>query len=317
MLGWRGSPARSLIAMCLIHALAGCANRGEPSPSISLDQQFRVVLPDAYPIAGAAISPSQDVIVWSRKDPLLYMIGRSHTAMKIAIGRFRRPVAAAFVSGDTLLEVVDAMENEIIRVSSLGELRGTTILPRDWRLMSAHHLVDRWIFALRDSAVGTIITGSPTAAAIMGAQPLDVQMPRLGHRELALSGTGTRPLAAFINPPFDGASVSRSGALEPFPKLTLPAGFTLRDTTVKNRDWWVALPILALDRGTLQVLADLRSDARVLVLRDSLGVVTRWRSLDAPIGFIASDVGARALVASIGASRNEIAVYRWRWTDDN
>jgi len=80
---------------------------------------------------------------------------------------------------------------------------------------------------------------------------------------------------------------------------------------LESMPFWYSLPVLDLDRGYLQVLADLTSDSRRFVLFDDSGKITRARDLVAPMGIFTRD-GERLLGMHV-MNAPEIVEYGWRW----
>lgn len=81
---------------------------------------------------------------------------------------------------------------------------------------------------------------------------------------------------------------------------------------------WFPLPLLPLDSGFLQVLADVRSDTRRIELWDEAGRHIRTTVLHSPIGLFSSSPEHRLLLGMKGGDPFRLILYRWRWhaTDD-
>lgn len=77
-------------------------------------------------------------------------------------------------------------------------------------------------------------------------------------------------------------------------------------------DRWVALPTLALKSGFLQMLSDIRSDRRLLLLYDSEGRITATRELSLPLGLTASNPAKHLLFGVRTMAGDEFIAYRWR-----
>ncbi|MGQ0702015.1 MAG: hypothetical protein ACT4PM_02650 [Gemmatimonadales bacterium] len=74
---------------------------------------------------------------------------------------------------------------------------------------------------------------------------------------------------------------------------------------------WYALPVVDLDQGYLQVLADLSSDKRRFSVFNDSGNIIRTRDVVAPIGIFTRD--ARRLLGMRFTDAPEIVEYGWRW----
>ena len=78
---------------------------------------------------------------------------------------------------------------------------------------------------------------------------------------------------------------------------------------------WVSLPLVALDRGYLQSIADLASDRRLIVAYTASGHVLSEVVIDAPLGLL---LGATEGPRVYGVRRTnglEIVEYHYRWGD--
>ena len=76
---------------------------------------------------------------------------------------------------------------------------------------------------------------------------------------------------------------------------------------------WLGAGVFALDAGFLQVLADLESDRRHLILYDAAGARVRRYEMDVPFGILATAPSSRRLLAVRRTDRVELVTYRWAW----
>lgn len=76
---------------------------------------------------------------------------------------------------------------------------------------------------------------------------------------------------------------------------------------------WQALPLIELDRGYLQTIADRRSNRRAILRFDSRGRVTRIQLLEAPLALLEGGLPSGALWGARRAGEIEVVQYRWRW----
>jgi len=91
--------------------------------------------------------------------------------------------------------------------------------------------------------------------------------------------------------------------------IAITSGRSLDTTFVE----WVGLPVVPLDRGFLQTLADPRSDRRILVLFGKHGQVLRQTGFGVPFGILAALPERRLLLALRRTDLTEIVTYRWDW----
>ena len=116
-------------------------------------------------------------------------------------------------------------------------------------------------------------------------------------------------MATQVNDPFQvlafGPDMTVSFRMNP---ASRPLHFA-QNLSVEGR--WVALPALEVEDGFLQMLADLTSDHRVLVLYDRNGELVNAVPIEAPIGLAASNVESRTLMAVRRLNRMELVCYGW------
>jgi len=79
------------------------------------------------------------------------------------------------------------------------------------------------------------------------------------------------------------------------------------------RPRWVSTGWADLGSAFLQVVADLRSDRRLLFLFNSEGSLMRETVLDFPFGVLDTDIERRLLLAVRRPDGVELAVYSWSW----
>jgi hypothetical protein len=92
-----------------------------------------------------------------------------------------------------------------------------------------------------------------------------------------------------------------------------PAPAFLQDFLAETNPLWHGLAPIELDSGFLRVLADMKSDRRILQLYDQSGRLVRTTAIAAPVGFISSDLANSTALALRHAERMELVVYRWFW----
>ena len=107
--------------------------------------------------------------------------------------------------------------------------------------------------------------------------------------------------------PFAWSTVAEDGG--PGASGRIPAG----NEPYYENDPWVGTGVFALDSGFVQVLADLASDRRHLVIYDSSGAFRRRRAIDVPFGILDTVPDRRQLLALRRTDRVKILTYEWTW----
>ena len=114
--------------------------------------------------------------------------------------------------------------------------------------------------------------------------------------------------------PFTTQVVDPTGKLLRTLRPLLPMAFdTPADSVPFSR--WTTAGLFPLDSGYLQVIADSRSDRRLLVLLTEDGATARVARIDAPIGVGASLPDTRQLLMVRRSDVVELVLYRWQWLD--
>ncbi|MYC87716.1 MAG: hypothetical protein F4X22_05690 [Gemmatimonadales bacterium] len=80
---------------------------------------------------------------------------------------------------------------------------------------------------------------------------------------------------------------------------------------------WLALSAPYPGSGVIQVIADVTTDRRLLVIYDAGGDVLSHRLVSAPFGFVATASQASMIVALRTFEDSELSVYSWRWRTTN
>ena len=76
---------------------------------------------------------------------------------------------------------------------------------------------------------------------------------------------------------------------------------------------WMALPVVALDKGFVQTLVQPVSDRRLLLLYDDFARFVRASHPPVSFGVLAASDRASLLVASRRREMQELVLYRWKW----
>lgn len=123
-----------------------------------------------------------------------------------------------------------------------------------------------------------------------------------------LSATTDGFLVGFRHWPFGWEARNTNGDVYATASAFPPAmGIELRDAKLSG------LAAVATDSGYLQVLADPRSDRRILVRYSLDGEWRANREIEVPLGFLHSRPDDALLLALRQTDRKEYVVYRWRW----
>jgi hypothetical protein len=225
-----------------------------------------------------------------------------------------QPPVAAFLS-DTLVEFVTQEPVTKYRLTIKGEMRRRIPIAADMILVSATHGHRGWILLFQESDGDMLLRIDGTETPVYARRELS-QAPSAGAANGWVSTWGMETVVTAMLRPYTAWVYTAQG----YRRLTLSPPLQFIDSVRaaiarSDRDMWVSLPTLRLDRGYLQTIGNAGSDHRILVLYDELGRVSRRKVLAVPMGFAASIPETKTLIAARRINRVEIVAYRWRWGD--
>lgn len=296
-------------ALCL---LAGVGDSPASTQTLEMELAWSVLIDDTLAVAGIARSESGRLLLWG-PGPALLLVSPEGRRQELRPEGLRHPLAAAFVAGDTVIEVVDGDAQVLLRVTGAGRTERREALGASFRVQSAAHGRPGWYLggaderrryhlALRDPA-GTIMPLHVFAAA--GS---DITEAPGGFLTPVDSGV----IYAMLKPPFAVVTVSRAGVAETFQAEVPP-----QPDGRPRPGRWVSLPVLEVGDRLVRTFADLAGEERVLVVYDRSGRVLRASSVSAPLGFVWSSPSEPLLVGLRRSDLSEIVGYRWRWVPES
>lgn len=278
--------------------------------SLHLRLEQSSALPDRSQPTGGTIGPDGAVITWDRAHAgFLRLRGRGvwerfGSSVPHPVGAYTDSSGALIAldaSGMTIALFPDGTE-DVSRSARIQELQGV--------VLDAVHAAGSWFALVRlDSLKDAVVeVGSDRVARTRVA--LATNRPR--HQPFALSAAAKGAILTERGDPFvsrvllSGTSSARV-LLEPrrAPELTKLLG--------ADAHTWVAMPVLDLGTGFLQVLADTRSDERLLVTYDVGGRVVRCSRLTVPVGLFAAASRPRLIIGLADLGTPSIEIFRWEW----
>lgn len=300
-----------ILCFCITVASSIASAQGDRFPRLALEESRTIQLPPAFRVGGGAVAESGAVLYWN--DAGRGVVVDRGSSIEILCGEFLSPpVAAAFVSGDSAIEIVYGVERAIFRATSYQSCDRVQNARSLSEILNAARWPGGWVLGGIDS------TGLPTVTALDslgGVQWLmhadtsrtDPANPRFGHMSPWSGGI----ILASIAWPFRWRVVPG----EPLNHPSAPYSDTIRGLGLEVDEFteWAGLPVVELDSGYIQTLADMRSDQRILVLFDHAGTPVRHRVLDVPLGIVASNPTAHLLLVLRRTDRLELVVYLWSW----
>ena len=268
---------------------------------------FRV--PVGEKVRGGFRAAGGETIFWTDRDVWRWR-DSSTGSEKVCPSRVRKPLWAGFVG--SVLTVLDTAGSGLALIE--GSSRCTTIRTLPFPDVTAATATDSgWLIIEKHGTV---------------ADPTRLQfVPHNRHRSIeerhlpfAVADSGREWL--FVSPREVGATLGNRRW--PFQWVPLDAtgnaimgpvsaGVDEMLAFGANTERWLALPLLDLGGGYLQMLVDLGSDHRIFRILDRDGHRIKQRNLILPIGFFASDPSTHQLVGLRTTSVSDLVVYGWRW----
>jgi hypothetical protein len=280
-------------------------------PRLELEEIFALSVPDSFDLAGVHATPSGTVILWAVNQPYI-VVYRGGQEQVVRSASLAQPIAAWIGAEDSVIEVVDAERRSIFYLGWDGRSLEERSLPVGWNLESATRLPSGWVIGGRDNQGDyQILIVEP------GGEPRLLHSLKRGRYGAAgplavhLSPEGDRVLVTLIRSPFSIFRLGRGGEVDRVVPQVQRALMPSRDSI----PLWISLPAVALDRGIVRTLSDLRSDTRVFTLYDPTGRDIRQSEIDVPLGFVMSVPDSRLLAAVRKTMAVEVVGYRWRWSD--
>lgn len=310
---------RRLIAICCTAWIASNGRVSAQAGRLVLTESGRQVMPGHVLVRGGALSPRGDAsLLWSG-DTVWVVSIRQAEPRAVCPERVRAPLGAAFVGtaaagGASIIEIIDGGvagdEPRIIRLSD-DQCRATAWSGPDPRLSTARDATG-WVSA---SGMGLgEPNGIPTTRVSLvkgGGTPFSppgVDLP-ITWSDTAVISVSSGPRGIIVSSRHFPFAWSTAGGGDRTVAGRIPAG----NETYYASDPWVGTGVFALDSGFVQVLADLASDRRHLVIYDSSGAFRRRRVIDVPFGILDTAPDRRQLLALRRTDRVEIVTYEWTW----
>jgi hypothetical protein len=304
-------PVRSrMMAVFAVFAAAGCGSDPPRPPNLELTETYSRVVPPSVFIEGVAAGADRGVAVWTPRVPeLMYNAGSGWA--RWTDPALLRPVAVSLDvrpgAGNVVAEVLDGESGAVLQLDSTGHAVGRRLIRQFSHAADAVRSEGGW-FALvsADDSSRTLryaADGEEAARTLYRVPSSRTQ----AAKDVRLSPWGSDVIVTDSHSPFTSLLVRASGAVEPL--LTPPPLPELKRRRVR----WISLPVLPVEGGFLQEIADGTSDRRLLILYDSAGTVLRSTSLTAPLALVSASGERNVLLGIRRAGPTEVVGYRWSW----
>lgn len=303
------------------------------SDRLVLTESSRYVLEADVLVLGGALSPhGGGGVFWSADT--VWIAANQGDVRPICPERVRAPLGAAFVTDPSsaeagnshtpTIEIVDGGMDEgggprIIRFSG-GECRKMkwSAPPPGRQLGRASR---RWVFAAETDSGSSNDThaGQVTLVGTDGhtSRPATIDLGPSASDSMAVvvSGSSLGIVVSSRSFPFAWTALGENQPLGwSDPGRAVSGRVPAANDRFYASDIWVGMGVFALDAGFVQILADLGSDRRHLLVYDAGGAFKRRRAINVPFGILDTVPDRRELLALRRTDRVELLTYRWSWS---
>ncbi|WP_428104006.1 hypothetical protein [Candidatus Palauibacter sp.] len=320
----RGALCRNSSAICFMAWLALGGHLGAQTDRLILTEASRYAMTADAQVNGGTLSPDGGQHLFWNDDTVWVASTDQSEVRAVCPGIVRTPLGAAFVRDTTradsvAIEVIDGGAGEDIAprlVRSVGRQCRTETwnVPEPARPLT--HAAGLWAFVTEIPPTPRVkppmnrVTLSMTDGHTVRPTTLDLPASWSDSVALVLSGTSRVIILSSRLLPFSWIATDDAG------RVTVVGAIPTSNELFYTYDTWVGTGVFALDSGFVQVLADLESDRRHLIIYDSLGAFRRRTILDVPFGILHTLPHRQELLALRRTDRLEILTYRWSWQSD-
>ncbi|MDP2858795.1 MAG: hypothetical protein Q8P50_12570 [Bacillota bacterium] len=297
----------------LLLSLACVAANEAPGPAVAqvaLLQLAEVATwqpPEGFRLEGVSQSRTGELLVWSRRAAIV-LSRHWEQQREVRFPENLSVVSAALVRGGAQAEV-EVLAQEplaLYRLAVDGSIRESTRLRVAGRLARATWSPEGWLLLLERSEE------DPATFALvrcLGRDGGELRQIATLEADSYLANAPGLIVLSRISEPYTVHVLHEAGGrqrMEP-PVDVLDSLMAAQERG--TRDGWAALSTIPINDGFMQVISDLTSDLRILVLYDALGRFSRARTLDAPLAFLASDLEEETLIAVRRVNQLELVRY--------
>ena len=295
---------RAFRAFCITASTAaGDAPLPGRAVELVLREESRATLPEPFNISGISMGAGGDLLALSRSPNIVLRLTTQLATASILILPDSIVPLAAWSEGDRV-EIVTASPPELHQLDPDGALLDSTPLELEGTLVAAARGDEGW-HVLSDSTSG----GGLRLHRI--GDPMPTGVDAYGH--LTLGQHGAVWLARTIYP-YEARQFRRDRSRG----LTLHPTFAPLDSmraAAGQQDFasWMALPLVVLQGGYLQTIADIMYDRRLMIVYNEAGHVVATQVITAPLGLVVGDPRRKRVYGVRRTDRAEIVEYSYRW----
>jgi hypothetical protein len=277
---------------------------GASSAPLELVQVAQVALPESVSFIDARIHQTGSILAWgSGRGVWLFRHGSwQRLGYNIA-----QAAGARFAVGDSVVEVIDRARAAVVTVGANGGYRTRYSFQPNHLVESATPVTNGWY------VLGTNTDGDFVATRLW------VDDQRSDSRVVWARGTSAKVYSARVSEhngealiaeydsPFRVQRLGPDSLLRDFPALPETLLSQLNGGDAAR---WGALSVVPIREGEfVQSFTDLRSDQRMLVLRDRSGRFDRAKTLSAPLSILDFEPRSGQVLSARRSTRTEFVIY--------
>lgn len=275
----------------------------QQSPALILEKSYSHRIPEDYAVAGGTLLGDGGVLVWARNVTFLLRFGLGHHVDTVFTQDSISLVFASLSFDDRTIRVIDSRTSSVLAFDAKGGRVECSIpVSNIWNATRAAN--GQWYVSGFDSA------GHPKLAISESSRCEHWNTRSLGPGMIgALSASALGVSLAYREPRRGVESLDSLGRVI---RIVKPDSGELSTMGLDGDSsaMWVAQESIDLGRSTLQVFADLKTERRKLVVRDSLGHVLRTTEIAAMWSLLNGIAPKNQLAAFHVAHGTEILLYK-------
>jgi hypothetical protein len=293
-----------------------CGSEISPSttPRLELIERYSIPLPISQMVSGVRTDARRRVIVWSTADAYVTVFDDGRARRLRGDSTWRVVTAEVANGGGVEVMFAEAKRALWVLFDSAGARVRSKVADLPVMVSSGARVGATWYAAGGDAsrALRLYRVSDDGSAAPILRIPRDAGGRDSGVAAVHLVNSGTDLVVVLARAPY---VIWRVSSIGDSTVITRPRDDPRIDSVLVgvHRSVWVALRGVAIDSGTVQTIADLASDNRVVFVLDRRGRILTVRRIVAPLGFVDSDVSARRICALRNVTIREIVCYGWKW----
>lgn len=263
-------------------------------------------LPAGFEVSGGVLSADGSILYWSR-DRKAVMATNGETVRRLCASVVLDPIAAAYVRPSTF-EIVDGSSGRLFTATSSGDCRATGSLGRPAAIHAAVYSPETAQWVALTTLNGTTVLALKKGRETVTHVPLHlVLQTELLTTHVTASKEGA--IVSSLRAPFAWTLVSWAGRAiatgRPFDADTLLTAGSY--SSLSSRLFGMATH--AVGDEFLQVLADPRSDLRVLLTYDAKGRALRRTAIAVSLGILDFEPTQSRVLALRRTNTSELVTY--------